>query len=381
MQVTIVKDLLAKEVQSTLGVVDRRGTMPILSHILMQAEDGGIAISATDLEISYRGFCQAEVDQPGALTLPAHYFFNLIKVLPGTKLELNGADNCKLQIQTEADKFHYRLEGLPPEQFPSIREVAGDAMLEVEAAVLKEMIDKTIFCVTSDEYNNNSFCGIFLEQEEKEGNLYLRMVSTDGNRLSLIDRRLPQDTQLSLEKGVLIPRKGAVEISRALDGEKNMVGLTLTDRELVLKVNGKFLMVRLLDRKFPNYRRIIPEGFEYGFTVDRIAFLGILKRISLLSTERFKGVLLEIGPDVLEAKFENPEVGNGKEKIPLSLAFGDDGNLPLRVGYNAKFLLEPLSVMRCERVILEYTSTDKPCRIRGEGDTDYFGMAMPMSLT
>ena len=377
MQVTVDKEALVKDVHRTLGVVDRKSSMPILSHVLMEAKDGGITISATDLEVSFRGFCPAEVNKPWALTLPAHYFYHLVRSLPVNKMSLTVTDKYKLQIQ--ADKSFYKLEGLPSDQFPSIREVNGDSMVEVEAAVIREMIEKTIFCCTPGE-DINQFSNIFLEQEEKEENLYLRMVTTDGNRLALIDRRLPWDNQLSLKEGVLIPRKGALEISRALDGEKNTVGISLTDQEMALQVNGRLLMVRLLERKFPNYRRIIPEGYDFGFTVDREAFLGILRRIAMLSTERFKGVVLDIGPNALEATFENQEVGNGRERMPLSLAFGDDGNLPLMVGFNAKFLLEPLSVMRCEKVLLEITSNDKPCRIRGEGDPDYFGMAMPMSL-
>jgi DNA polymerase-3 subunit beta len=377
MQVTVDKETLAKEVHRTLGVVDRKATLPILSHVLMEAKDGGITISATDLEVSFRGFCPAEVQEPGALTLPAHYFYHLIKSLPVNKMNLTVTDKFKLQIQ--AEKSLYKLDGLPSDQFPSIREVNGESRVEVEASVIREMIEKTIFCCVPGE-DINQFSNIFLEKEEKEESFYLRMVTTDGNRLALIDRHLPQDNQLSLKEGVLITRKGALEISRALDGEKNTVGLSLTDQEMALQVNGRLLMVRLLERKFPDYRRIIPEGYDYGFTVDREAFLGILRRISMLSTERFKGVVLEIGPDALEATFENPEVGNGRENLPLSLAFGDDGNLPLRVGFNAKFLLEPLSVMRCEKVLLEFTSNEKPCRISGEGDPDYCGMAMPMSL-
>jgi DNA polymerase-3 subunit beta len=160
-----------------------------------------------------------------------------------------------------------------------------------------------------------------------------------------------------------------------------MVGLSLTDKELALKANGKFLAVRLLDRKFPEYQRIIPEGFEYGFTLERKAFMEILKRISLLSSDRFKGVILEIGPESLEATFANPDVGEGRENLPLALAWGEAEQLPLKVGFNAQYLLEPLNVMKSEKVILEINDPGRPCRLRGEGDPDYFSMVMPMELS
>jgi len=377
MQVRVERELLVKAVHRTLGVVDRRGMMPILSHVLMQAEDGGITISATDLEISYRGFCPAEVQEPGALALPAHYFHNLVKGLPGIMVDLNGNGNGKLQVQ--ADESHYRFVGLPPDQFPPVPEVADESLVEVEAPMLKEMIDKTVFSTSGDDYQY-ALQSIYLERVEKEEKPHLRMVSTDGHRLTMIDRPLPQDKDITFEKGVLIPRKGALELSRTLDGEA-AVGLSLTDKELALKANGKFLAVRLLDRKFPEYQRIIPEGFEYGFTLERKAFMEIFRRISLLSSDRFKGVVLEIGPESLEATFANPDVGEGRESLPLALVWGEAEQLPLKVGFNAQYLLEPLNAMKSEKVILEINEPGRPCRLRGEGDPDYFSMVMPMELS
>lgn len=369
MQLTVDKETLVKAVHHTLGVVDRRGTMPILSHALLQVEKGGITISATDLELSYRGFCPAEVEEPGALALPAHYFHNLVKDLPGTKVDLHANGNCKLKVR--AGESLYQFSGLPADQFPEISAVSEDSLVEVEAGVLKEMIEKTIFCVPDGDYRS----GVYLEMMEKG----LRMVSTDGHRLSLIDRPLFQGGQFSLDEGIQVPKKGATEICRALEGEKT-VGLFLSEKELALKSDGKLLMVRLLARKFPDYRRIIPEGFEFGFTLDRKAFLEMLRRVTLLSKDRFRGVALKMGPESMEASFVNPEVGEGHESLPLALAWGDDGLLPLEVGFNARYLLEPLDAMRCEKVLLEVNDRDRPCRLRGEGDPDYFGLVMPMTI-
>lgn len=378
MQVIIGKEPLLKAVHRTLGVVDRKAMMPILSHMLLLAEQDGITISATDLEISYRGSCPAEVQQAGALAMPAHYFHNLLKGLPGDKLELTG-ERGKMKVQ--AENYHYLLNGLDPADFPAFPEVNG-LQAEFEAQMLKEMIDKTIFSAFRiDEEAHNTLDCIQLERVEKDDAVYFRMVSTDGHRLTLIDRRLPEDDQVPfLENAVLIPRKGALEISRILEGEKNAVGLSLSATQLAIKVSGKTLLVRLLDRKFPDYRRILPEGYEFGFSVDRNSFLGILRRMSMLSSERFKGIVLEIGPESMEATFENPDVGDGSEKLPVSLVCGNDTRLPIRVGFNAKYLMELLSVMRNEKVLLEVNSADAPCRIRAEGDSDYFGMIMPMSM-
>jgi len=376
MHVKVEREALVKAVHRTLGIVDRRGMMPILSHVLMQAEDGGITIAATDLEISYRGYCPAEVQETGVLALPAHYFHNLVKGLSGTTVELNGTGEGKLQVL--ADGSEYLFMGLPPDQFPPIPNVAAESLLEVDAATLKEMIDKTIFSTSGEEYQY-ALQGLCLERVDKEENPYLRMVTTDGHRLTLIDRLFPHDRQITLENSVLIPRKGALELSRTLEGEK-IVGLSLTDKDLAVQANGRLLVVRLLDRKFPEYQRIIPEGYEFGFTLERKPFLEIMRRISALSSDRFKGVVLELTPDSLEATFANPEVGEGRENLSLALAWGEVAQLPLKIGFNARYLLEPLSTLKSDRVVLEINDPARPCRLAGEGDPDYFGMVMPMDL-
>lgn len=376
MQLQIERETLLKGVTRTLGVVDRRGTMPILSNFLLQAEEGRVLISATDLEVSFRGFYPAMVSEPGALTLPAHYFHNLIKELPGEVLDLTGTEKSNLKIQV--GDSHYQLLGLPADQFPPIPEVTDQKLVEVESPLLREMIEKTMFSVSSDDLQYH-LSGIFWERVEPEGSYHLRLVSTDGHRLTLIERPLPESEQFAIQEGILIPRKGVAEISRLL-AEEEKVALGLTRQSLALKANDKFLFIRLLEKKFPDYRRIIPESFSFQFALNRRSLFDTLRRISLLSTERFKGVILKLKGDHLEATFNNPEIGEGRELIPLTLESGDAAQLPLEIGFNARYLLEPLNVMASEEVLLEVNDRERPCRLLAKGDPQYFSIIMPMSL-
>lgn len=376
MQVRIDRETLLKAVGRTLGVVDRRGTMPILSHFLLQTGAGGIQISATDLEVSFRGFYPAEVREEGALTMPAHYFHNLVKELPGEVLELIGTETSNLQIQVGDSR--YQLLGLPADQFPPIPEISDQKLAQVDSPRLKEMIEKTIFSVSSDDLQYH-LSGIFWERVDTEGAYHLRLVSTDGHRLTLIQRPLPESEEFAIEEGILIPRKGVAEISRLL-GEEERVALGLSRKSLALKVDDKYLFIRLLEKKFPDYRRIIPETFAYRFALSRRDLYDTLRRISLLSTERFRGVVLKLAPERLEATFNNPEVGEGRELLPLSMESGDPEGLPLEVGFNARYLLEPLSVMPSETVWLEMNDKDRPCRLMEKEDPNYFSIIMPMSL-
>jgi DNA polymerase III subunit beta len=376
MNLRIERERLLKGVGRTLGVVDRRGTMPILSHFLLDAQDSQITIAATDLEVSFRGVYEAEVLEPGALTLPAHYFHNLIKEMPGDFLELVGTEKSNLQIQVGESR--YQLLGLPADQFPPIPEITDQTLAEVECKQLKEMIEKTIFSVSVDDLQYH-LSGIFWEKVETPEGLELRLVSTDGHRLTVIQRLLPASEHFAIEDGILIPRKGVAEISRLL-AEEEKVSLGLTKKSLALKADNKFLFIRLLEKKFPDYRRIVPEGFEFRFRLNRLVLFDTIKRISLLSTERFRGVIFNLTPDTLEVNFQNPEVGEGREVVPLILDEGDTGQLPIQIGFNARYFLEPLAAMSGEEVLLEMNDKDRPCRLMDKDDPSYYAIVMPMSL-
>lgn len=376
MRLKMDRENLLKAVGRTLGVVDRRGTMPILSHFLLEAKDNQVAVAATDLEVSFRGFFPAEVMEPGALTLPAHYVHNLIKELPGDALDLTGTESSNVKIQVGESR--YQLIGLPADQFPPVPEIADLPLVEVESPLLREMIDKTIFSVSVDDLQYH-LSGIFWERREEPDGYQLRLVSTDGHRLTLIQRPLPESSQFAIEEGILIPRKGVAEISRLL-AEEEKVGLGLSKKSLALQADNKYLFIRLLEKKFPDYRRIIPESFAFRFALSRLALYETIRRISLLSTERFRGVVLSLEQDTLEVTFQNPEVGEGRELVPLTLEAGDASELPIQIGFNARYFLEPLSAMTGETVLLELNDKERPCRLSQQEDPNYFAIIMPMSL-
>jgi DNA polymerase-3 subunit beta len=371
MHLVMDRETLVRAVGRTLGVVDRRGTMAILSHFLLKADTGGVTIAATDLEVSFRGDYPAAVTEPGALTLPAHYVHNLVKELPGDTLTLTGTESSNLKLQV--GESHYQLIGLPADQFPPLPEVSDDNLVTVESRQLRDMIERTIFSISTDDLQYH-LSGIFCERVEVAGTPHLRLVSTDGHRLTLIERPLPESESFAIGEGILIPRKGVAEISRLL-GEEERVALGLSKKSLALKADHKHLFIRLLEKKFPDYKRIVPEGFTYRFVMNNT-----LRRISLLSTERFRGVIMHLNQDHLEAHFSNPEVGEGRELVALDMAAGDPAGLPISVGFNARYFLEPLAAMSADEVVLEVNDRDRPCRLREEGDEHYFAIIMPMSL-
>ena len=403
MRLKIDRQTLLKGVGRTLGVVDRRGTMPILANFLIQTDENRVVISATDLEVSFRGFYPAEVMEHGALTVQAHYFHNLIKELPGETLDLEGTDASKLKMQV--GEARYQFHGLPADQFPPVPEITDQDLVQLESRLVKEMIEKTIFSVSADDLQYH-LSSIFWERvgfprggperevsppednpEETaaaspptELDYWLRLISTDGHRLTLVERPLPESGQFTLEKGILIPRKGMAEVIRFL-AEEEKVSLGLGKQSLALKADDRYLFIRILqDKRFPDYRRIIPESFSYRFAINRRNFLSAIRRISLLSTERFKGVILKLFPDRVEISFTNPEVGEGREVEGLVMEQGEAESLPMEIGFNAPYFLEPLNAMTSDMVILELNEPDRPCRLVDQTDPHYFSLIMPMSM-
>ena len=259
MRLKIDRETLLKGVGRTLGVVDRRGTMPILANFLLQTDENRVIISATDLEVSFRGFYPAEVQEHGALTVQAHYFFNLIKELPGETLDLTGTENSNLKIQM--GDARYQLHGLPADQFPPVPEITDQELVQVESGMVKEMIEKTIFSVSADDLQYH-LSSIFwervgiprhepapdqpLEEGAEAGNGLLAAPDLHRRPPPHPDRTPPGGIRpVSHGKGILIPRKGMAEVIRFL-AEEEKVSLGLGKQSLALKADDRYLFIRLL---------------------------------------------------------------------------------------------------------------------------------------
>jgi DNA polymerase III subunit beta len=409
MRVNINQEVLLQGVSQALGAVDRKGSLPILAHCLIQTSGRGLEIAATDLEIFFQGHYQGQVSESGGTAVQANILHNLLKSLPKGDLGL-AVNQDTFRMTIEASGLKYELLGVDLQQFPSmpeLAEVGGAEKLEVKSRIFTEMICKTIFSVSEEPYQSHLH-GIFWEMVELAGEPWLRMVSSDGHRLTIMERPVPGIEKLNLGSGVIIPAKGARQICRFLEGggSEAVAEVALSNKSLALKDNDTALYIRLGEKKFPDYRRIIPDQFIYRFTVNRQDLIMVLRRLALLSPEKFKGVVLDLTEDSMEITSDNPEVGEGKELLSITaevfepepkeaeeFAQGDaDGksdhenedpgvpSFPLRISFNVRYLLEPLHTLKGERVTLEIGDPKRPCRIMDPNDPHYFGLVMPMDI-
>jgi len=395
MQFNVEQDDLARALEHVLGVVDKRGTMPILAHCLVEADDQGFAVSATDLELSFKGRFPAEVQEPGTFAVLAHAFHGLVKNLPKGSLWVTSDEK---RVKVEAGDAVYKFLTLPAEQFPPLPSIREASLAPVEAQALLDLIDKTSFSMSGDDLQYN-LASTLWERREADGNSRLRMVSTDGHRLSLAEQAQPELARLEWPEGILVPAKAVREIKRFVENNSKggsvelgfeVVQMEYKDEEggtrtkpkvqtLFLKAGDKELSTRLLDRKFPEYQRIIPESCEHRFIFNRQELAAALKRVSLLSTERFRGVVITLNNGTAELAHENPEVGAGKEVVGILEKAGDKEE-PWAIGFNARYLLEPLAVMKGETVVMELNEANRPVRLLDASAPGTLWLVMPMDL-
>jgi len=358
----------------TQGVVEKRNTLPILSNTLIEAIEGGVSILATDLDIGVRRTCAAKVKGSGAITVNARKLFELIKEMKGDTVRVRGLDNHRVEVLN--GKTRINLVGLDPKEYPSIpgltgKPAKGATEVKTNAELLGAMIESTLFAVSLDETRIN-LSGVYLENHQES----LRMVATDGHRLAMIDRTINGKVP---DKGVILPRKGLVEAKKLLesaDGAEDTVTLWIDGPIARISHGRAELFMRLIDGEFPDYRQVIPKSSKATVTLAREEFLRALGCMSVLSTERAKGVRITLKSGTLEVQASNPDSGDGVDEIEVGYT-GDE----LSIGFNGRYLIEALVAMG-EGDKVEFMASDdvSPGVLRPEGDDRYCYVVMPMRL-
>jgi DNA polymerase-3 subunit beta len=370
MEFKIEKDEFVRGLYRAQSVVEKKSTMAILSNVLIEAQGAGISITATDLEIGIKGFHPAEIVKEGQSTLSAKKLYEVVKELPQQKVSLLLKENQWVEISSGKSVFN--IMGLSAETFPSLPTYEEDGFFTIESGTFKEMIEKTIFAVSTDESRYN-LTGVFLVKAGiEEGNV--RMVATDGYRLSMIDRALKFEGK-GLENGLLLPKKGLAEVSRLLDEDGEKVWIKLMNNNFIVKKENVLLVMRLLDAEFPDYRQVIPQKSRRHFGMKRGQILESLHRVSILSSEKTRGVKFHFSQDLLDLSTYNPELGEAKEELPVDYK-GED----LIIGFNSRFVMDVLNILTSEEVIFELEDAKSPAVIRPSDDLMHTCVVMPMRI-
>ncbi|HEY6006429.1 MAG TPA: DNA polymerase III subunit beta [Anaeromyxobacter sp.] len=376
MELKIATTELGKALGRSQGIVEKKSTMPILSHVLLEAKKGQLVVSATDLDLAVSSEHEqgCEILKEGALAVSARHLYEIVRALPDQQVTLKKAHNNYLELKSGPSEF--RIVGLPAEDFPALPRFEKVPFADVDAADLLDMIERTFFAVSNDEtrYNLN---GVFFEPSAEA----LRLVATDGHRLSLVERAT--GSTYGLKKGVILPKKGLQELRKLLSEavesgeEKPETKLGFVENSAIVRRPGVILSMRLIEGLFPDYRQVIPKAGEKVVRVGRERLQETLRRISLVSTDKAHAVKLELAKGTLRVLSQNPDLGEAKEEVPVE--YGGDA---LKIGFNARYLLEVLGVMKSKDVAFELADDLSPGVLRGadEADHGFTAVVMPMRI-
>ncbi len=365
MKLSAERDVLVKPLQAVIGVVERRQTMPILSNVLLVARGGELSITATDLEVELVAHAEVDVETGGEITVSGRKFLDICKALPdgaSVSVSLSGE---KLNVRSGRSKFS--LATLPAAEFPTVEDIKAEQTITVPQDVLAGLIEKTHFSMAQQDvrYYLN---GMLLET----GGKYLRAVATDGHRLALSQAEL--DGGDLAEQQVIVPRKGVLELQRLMSGE-GALDIQLGANHVRIQLEGIRFTSKLIDGRFPEYERVIPQESSNQLSADKGVIRSALQRTAILSNEKYRGIRLIIRDSGVVLQAHNPEQEEAEEEVEVEYS-GDD----IEIGFNVHYLLDAIGAVDGETVTLSVVDSNSSCLVREpENDNNKF-VVMPMRL-
>ena len=378
MAIVVDRESFLSSLSLVQGIVERRNTVPILGHVLIEPENTSIKLSATDLEVGISTEVTCKSAGEKSLTLNARKLFEIVREAASEEVSIAPLD--KDWIELKCGRARFKMMGLDPRSFPAMPSQSAaqkesprrgvKVALKIAANVLAGMIDKTIFAVSPDEARYN-LSGVFLESFEPGK---ARMVATDGHRLAMVDREVPG---FAMEAGVIIPRKGLGELRKLLDqGGDAEVSLVIDGHLASLKRNTTEVSMRLVEGEFPDYRGVIPKQSKHIITVKRDELMSAIKRAEIFSNERYHGVKLALSAGELTISSTSPEMGEATDTLDIDYR-GEE----FAIGFNASYVLQVLGIIPAEsEVALGLSDEVSPGVIQMPSDTAFTYVVMPMRL-
>ena len=367
MEITVRKNDLVRELHLVQGIVERKNSIPILSNVLAEARGGELRVSATDLDVSLRCGCAAEVTTEGAITLAAKKLYEIARSLPDADVRLKVLPDSWASI--ECERVSFKVAGLPREDFPALPEGKASRGVEIPGDVLRELIARTSFAITAEDARYYLAGALMVLDGEGAA-----LVATDGHRLAYAHRRTPLKVGEPLR--VLVPRKAVSELGRLLETGES-VTFQQVDNHLVFVVGGRTLASKMIEGQFPAFEKVIAITGDKKVSVERERLATAIRRVSLLSSERSRAVRLGLASGRLDLTASSPDLGEARESLPLDYGGGD-----VEIGFNAQYLLDFLAAAASDGVNLELKDSESQGMLRPQaaGELDYRYVVMPMRL-
>lgn len=368
MEIKIQREALINGLYLTQSVIEHRSTMPILSNALIEAKGKSVYFTATDLQVGVVAREPADVSGSGKVLIPVKNLYDIAKELQGDIVTIKTTSNNWIEIVSGKSKF--KIMGASADEFPSLPSSDG-VEFNIDAKAFTEMIDKVGYAMSNDE-TRYTLNGVYLEQASGGGKSALRMVATDGHRLSYSERPVKS---AKIGKGVIIPKKGVWELKKILEDVEGDFTLQIGEKTISMVTKNVTFVCRLIDGQFPPYSQVIPKDSNRVLSVDRKLLIQCLRRTSLIANEKSKGVKFSVSPGNLDISSSNPDVGEAKEE--LTCVYKGE---TFDVGFNASYFIDILNVLEDDKAVLELKNDTSPCVIRSEFDKGFLSVVMPMRL-
>jgi DNA polymerase-3 subunit beta len=365
MKLTATREDLLAPLQSVIGVVERRQTMPVLANVLLAARDDKLHVTGTDLEVELVATSTASVQQPGDITVPGRKLLDIFRSLPEKTSVTMSTDGERVTVR--AGRSRFTLSSLPAAEFPVVEEINAQQTLTLAQGEFRRLIDKTHFSMAQQDvrYYLN---GLLLETDGKA----LRAVATDGHRLALCEMELAGKAGSTHQ--VIVPRKGVLELQRIL-GTEGEIELAVGTNHVRAKIGDIRFTSKLIDGRFPEYARVIPSSPPRRVEADRETLRQALQRTAILSNEKYRGIRLTARPDLLMLQAHNPEQEEAEDQVEVSYK-GEE----VEIGFNVNYLLDALGAIEGDRVEIGLTDSNSSCLIHAPGTAHTRYVVMPMRL-
>lgn len=369
MNIQIKKEDIYPILSQIQGLLEKRSSLPIFTNILLESKGKEtIYIYASDSELSFAAHFPAKIKKEGSLVVKGKKLFEIIRELSSSPLELSVQTNH--QVQLNQDQSVFKLHGLNPEDFPKLPVLKAKNSQKIPIEDFLEVIDKTLYCVSLDE-SRYHLTGVFLEQSSSK----YRFVATDGHRMSFID--IKGNNIKELQSGIIVPKKGLIEAKKMLlhaeQGEE--LEMSIEKPRILIRFKNQSLNIRLIEGQYPDYKKLLPKDEGHTAVLSTEKFLSSLKRISVLTSARFKGVNFTFKKKLLSMYFSHPDEGEAFEEFPCEY----DGK-EMKVRFNSKYMLDILQSLSEENVRFFLKDNKSPGIIRAEGRDSYTCLVMPMKL-
>ncbi len=367
MKIVTNKGTLSQVLQKVQAITEKKGGMPITAHALLRATgDKTLEISATDMELSMRTHMDADVVTPGQTTVSARKLLEVVRELPREEVTLECEPNSRILIQSGRALF--RLSTIPAEDFPEMKFHEDMELFNFEAATIRKCFGKTMYGIPP-ENDPFSVGGVYCHPVGEE---LLRFIASDGHRLTYYELPRESFSGLHMNHGIVIPRKAVQEILKVIEKEEN-IALGLSEKHLLLKTDDTVLSMLLLEEEFPDYRVIIPDERPFSFLVNRDDLYAAVKRVSVLTSTKWRYVRLIVSSGMLHLEAENFELGNASDELDIDYE-GDD----FSVAFNVRYVMEAIQVIDSPQVRFEWVDSFHGGVFRDAEDPGYVGLIMPM---